>query len=245
VSDLRICTPRWGSDHRERKALAIYATLVSAIGPRTESATWVDVGCGSGGIAAALSVLAGNVIGVDPEPWPDWDEMCVRQTNLSFLVSRFDGDQPPIADASADIVVCNQVYEHVSDPAALLRNIYRILKPGGVCYFAGPNLLWPIEPHVFWPFVHWMPRKTALALMNLLGSNQASDLDAASLDWWRLTSLIDTTGFERHDGIKARLVGGLKGTRIEGLLTFLPNRLFAFLAPVSPGFVFILYKSAL
>ena len=63
---------------------------------------------------------------------------------------------------------------------------------GGIAYFAGPNLLFPIEPHVFWPFVHWLPRGLAVRLMRALGSRKV--LDANSASWWRLHAWFD--GFE-------------------------------------------------
>jgi len=46
-----------------------------------------------------------------------------------------------------DYVVMISVLEHVADPRQSLREIYRVLKPGGVCFVDMPNRLWPIEAH--------------------------------------------------------------------------------------------------
>lgn len=43
----------------------------------------------------------------------------------------YDGTVFPLADASCDGVVCNQVLEHVFNPREFLREIARVLKPGG------------------------------------------------------------------------------------------------------------------
>lgn len=43
-----------------------------------------------------------------------------------------------IADASYDIVICSHVLEHVRDDRAAMKEIYRILKPNGICLFLVP-----------------------------------------------------------------------------------------------------------
>ena len=43
----------------------------------------------------------------------------------------FDGRAIPFADASFDHVLCTEVLEHAADPAALVAEMYRVLKPGG------------------------------------------------------------------------------------------------------------------
>ena len=165
--------------------------------------------------------------------------------NLNFVVGSFDGDALPVPEASIDVVVCNQVYEHVDAPIALLRNIYRALVPGGVCYFAGPNLLWPIEPHVFWPAVHWLPRRHAQALMRKLGSLRANELDAYSAHYWRLLRWFRSVGFVPASGLRSRVAVELRmrgHERGAALVSRIPDVLFRFWTPFSPGFVFLLRK---
>ena len=45
----------------------------------------------------------------------------------------------PIASNSVDHVVCTQTLEHVRDPQQVIREIGRILKPGGSLFFAAPQ----------------------------------------------------------------------------------------------------------
>jgi len=54
----------------------------------------------------------------------------------------------PLDDGTVDLVLCNQVLEHVSDPEKACEEIYRILKPGGIFIGSVPHVS-PIhlEPH--------------------------------------------------------------------------------------------------
>lgn len=52
----------------------------------------------------------------------------------------------PFRDRSFDAVLCMDVLEHVNSPAAAMREIGRVLAPGGVAYVTTPNPLWaPIQ----------------------------------------------------------------------------------------------------
>lgn len=237
--------PRWGNEARDRKALAIWLTLVQCCGSRIAEGAWLDVGCGSGGIAATLATKARHVTGIDPEPWETWAGAMTAHANLSLITGVFDGETSPIADASIDVVVCNQVYEHVTDPIALLRNIHRVLVPGGICYFAGPNLLWPIEPHVSWPFVHWLPRQFAVTLMSIFHARYAHCLDAWSWSYWKLTRTFKLMGFTYNSAIGARMrvQANENGSIFVRILSWLPSSVMRALTPVAPSFIFVLTKT--
>lgn len=223
--------------------MAILRTMLARHGERVVDGTWLDIGCGSGGIASALAPAVHRIIGVDPEPWPSWASMMAAQPTLSFVAAGFDGELLPLPEASVDAVICNQVYEHVAHPAALIRNIRRVLRPGGVCYFAGPNLLWPIEPHMFWPFVHWLPRNTAHRVMAMLGARSPKDLDAYSVHVWRLRRWFEEAGLAWADAVPMRIAAevGLRGhTRLATLIARVPAGLWTPFRACWPGFVFYL-----
>ena len=70
---------------------------------------------------------------------------------------------------SFDVVVCTHVYEHVPDSKKLFDEIYRVLKPGGICYLAAINRLWPWEPHYNLPFLSWFAKPLANFYVKLFG----------------------------------------------------------------------------
>ena len=52
-----------------------------------------------------------------------------------------DGVNLPFGDASFEACVCSETVEHVPDDAAVIREIYRVLKPGAVLLFTVPGIL--------------------------------------------------------------------------------------------------------
>lgn len=241
ANDLAQSDPHWGAKDRDQKARNILQCLELLTDRDLSVLSCVDIGCGSGGISFHLAPAFESVCGIDPEPWQRWNEFVAQRPNLSFREESID--TLSLADASVDIVICNQVYEHVPSPETLIAQIHRILKPGGICYFAGPNLLFPIEPHVFWPFVHWIPRRWALAILSVFSPDKVKVLDAYSTTYWRLKHwLRDFLILDAVPPLVRHKANAESSGKIWRLFRIVPDgalRLFTFL---SPGFVFILTK---
>lgn len=237
-------TPHAVAAGRELKAHAILTTVKHFVPMNLQQTTWLDIGCGSGGIAAGLAPHIKSIIAIDPFPWAEWSTLQSLHHNLQFFNQPIENLSS--ASESVDIILCNQVYEHVLNPQALIAEIYRILKPGGYCYFAGPNLLFPIEPHVFWPFVHWLPRAWAVKLMKICRSKGI--LDAYSTTYWTLTTWLGH--FEITNAIPfilqhPHLYGKsswLKPAWLWQVFSSLPESLIHAMTWLSPGFIFILKK---
>lgn len=231
--------PRWGAKDRDKKGYAILHTVSHFTPKPLKQTEWLDIGCGNGIIAATIAPSVKFIIGADPEAWPEWDSLQQIHKNIDFLHEPIEALSCP--ENSMDIVVCNQVYEHVSDPQYLIKEIQRVLKPGGYCYFAGPNLLFPVEPHVFWPFVHWLPRPLAVKLLQRFGSK--SILDAWSTDYWTLIKWLKA--FEITNALPYILNNPEEYTRTGlawKILSYIPKEVVDKLTWMSPGFIFILRK---
>ena len=57
------------------------------------------------------------------------------------------GEHIPFPDSHFDVVYSNNVIEHTNDPAAVLKESVRVLKPGGTLFFEAPNFLSYYEGH--------------------------------------------------------------------------------------------------
>jgi SAM-dependent methyltransferase len=111
----------------------------------------LDIGCGAKPYLPWIAPYAQEYIGIDAAPGPYVDEV-VR------------GEELPFDDASFDLVLCTQVLEHVEDPAAVLSEIYRVLRPGGAALISthGVFLFHPDPPEAgsdYWRWTHAGLRK--------------------------------------------------------------------------------------
>src|SRR3954471_6500181 len=106
---------------------------VGAHGLDPRGATALDVGCGGGLLAEEVARLGFRVTGVDPSaPSLETAREHARAAELDIEYREGVGEALPVADAAFDLVYCCDVLEHVDDVPAVLREIRRALKPGGL-----------------------------------------------------------------------------------------------------------------
>lgn len=92
----------------------------------------------------------------------DWSEsLHPGATQVDHVAS---ADALPLGDRTVDVVLLTQVLEHVSEPARVLAELFRVLRPGGRLYLTAP-LVWELHelPHDYY-------RYTAPGLEHLLGA---------------------------------------------------------------------------
>ncbi|MEP7346898.1 MAG: methyltransferase domain-containing protein, partial [Gemmatimonadaceae bacterium] len=76
----------------------------------------------------------------------------------------------PFADASFDLVLGESVLELVSDQSSALRELHRVLRPGGRLVFSTPNRWSPgPDPHTGVPFTSWLPQGGVAAVARMRG----------------------------------------------------------------------------
>jgi len=182
-----------GMSSRAAEAFAGQVLLTAADqlpGP-VEALDVLDVGSGYGYTAAVLAQSCRSVTGI--EPMPDLHVEALRLAeqgpNLTF---RLGGVETLDAEAAYDLVLLDNVYEHLSNQPDALARIYRALRPGGVLYMLMPNRLWPREVHYGLPFLSWLP--LPLANRYLRWSGRGTDYTDASYarTYWTLRRHLNT-----------------------------------------------------
>ena len=107
------------------------AEVVSLLDP-PPGLRWLDVGCGTGALSAALlaAVSPLSLVGLDPSA--EYVRMArERQPDPRARFAVGDATALELPDASVDRVVCGLVLNFVPDPAAAVREMQRVLAPGG------------------------------------------------------------------------------------------------------------------
>ncbi len=96
----------------------------------------LDVGCAGGFMSEAIFDRGATVTGIDPaEEAIDAARAHADQTGRSITYNVGVGEALPYEDQSFDAVVCVDVLEHVADLPQVIREIHRVLVPGGLFLF--------------------------------------------------------------------------------------------------------------
>lgn len=98
----------------------------------------LDVGCGGGILSEALAERGASVLGIDLA------ESALQAAEAhragQAVEYRLESSRETAARGEVfDVVTCMEMLEHVADPAAVLRDIHALLKPGGWVFFSTIN----------------------------------------------------------------------------------------------------------
>jgi SAM-dependent methyltransferase len=112
----------------------------------------LDVGCQTGALSCVLAERGARVLGVEPEDWVlEAARLRAAGWGVDASFRTAVGEALPFDDRSFDVVAFVDVIEHCRDGHQCLREIARVLAPGGVAFVYGPNRFSPrwfvSDPH--------------------------------------------------------------------------------------------------
>ena len=194
---------------------------MTSINPWLEERLWalagdglvLDLGCGRGWWLERLAERGVAAMGVE------------REVDRAVLASRHrpvaaaDGARLPVASGSVGLVWCIHVLHHLPDPAAVLAETRRVLRPGGVLVLAesvedNPLLRAGRRLHDSWDGVGIHARFTAHALLDDLAAAGLEPVEhrqhsLVSFAAWALPAGVDRRAWHALSAAEARLPRGL------------------------------------
>jgi len=136
--------------------------ILDAGGNRVRGAV-LDDGCGVGTYVTHLTEYGGFVVGMEYE----YDRAAEARKTSSHILSGA-GERLPFPSDFFDLILSNEVIEHVENDRQSVAEMVRVLKPGGRIILFCPNVGYPFETHGIFlrgkyhfgniPLVNYLPR---------------------------------------------------------------------------------------
>jgi ubiquinone/menaquinone biosynthesis C-methylase UbiE len=121
-----------------------------------KDAKFLDVGSGQGGTVLEALERGARATGIEPgSEFAKLSKMRLKQYGYDpNLIIKKTAEELPFDNSTFDYIISLQVLEHVENPEPILKEIYRVLKPGGKCWISCENYLSFREQHYR---MRWLP----------------------------------------------------------------------------------------
>jgi len=183
----------------------------------------LENGCGVGMYVEHMLPYGGQIIGLEYD-----FERAVGAGARSPNILNAAGELLPLPSDGFDLVLSHEVLEHVQDDAQAVREMVRVLRPGGRIMLFVPNRGYPFETHgIYWrgnyyfgnkPFVNYLPRVWRNKLAPHVKVYTKQDLTKL-FNGLPVKFIERTVIFGAYDNIIARF--GAFGKILRGILQFL------------------------
>lgn len=170
--------------------------------------TILDVGSGKGDFLVDMASRGFEVFGVETSSeYIHKTKEKALQKKVTATVKKGRGESIPFPDSHFNFANCSEVTEHVDDPVALCREIFRVLKTEGQAYISFHNRFGIYDYHYHLYFINWIPRNLTEPILHLFGKRKEDSRDIgrqklATMHYFRfgeIEKLLSTIGFDVHD----------------------------------------------
>ena len=203
----------------------------------------LDVGSGQGHVAAELALRCRRVMGIEPSAVLfEQARALQRDRRIANLEFRRAGVEDLTDTEAFDLIVLDNVLEHLKDQKEALRRLSRALRPGGAIYILTPNKLWPLEVHYGLPFLSWLP--LPLANRYLRWTGRGTDYSDASYapTFGRLRTLLRSENLRYHFVLPPSLPNTGGGSALHYRIGVALIRRLPWLWRISKGFLVVAHK---
>jgi 2-polyprenyl-3-methyl-5-hydroxy-6-metoxy-1,4-benzoquinol methylase len=201
-------------DLPDRRADRKFARMLDLVAETLPADSLLDAGCGDGRFLAAIARLPSHpsrLTGCDiSQRILTTAAQTLAREHVEAEFTRANLEHLPLADASFDRVLCVQVIEHLLDPLAGIRELARVLRPGGELVLSTDNS----KNHI--SRLLNLPRTVAVRTLHLTGKRAKVEFPHFSFTCDEVVAAVHSAGlavehvetFRFHlDGISAPSVG--------------------------------------
>ena len=162
----------------------------------------LDIGCGDGGALIAFAELGARCAGIETNQKSiARARIRAEEHGVSVALQPAFAEALPFADGSFDLVMLDNVLEHVGDRELTLREIRRVLKPGGILYAVTPK---PLALYALWNDPHYdlaglvlLPRRAQIWYFERIRGGGKGSYDVGVIPTRRAARrLLKQAGFE-------------------------------------------------
>ncbi len=216
--------PEIFNDVEQARLASMLARIVPRVAGADGSVRALDVGCGTGNLTRHLLALGAHVTAADLSP-KLLDEVARRFGASGGLeLQQLNGtDLQPIPDGSFDLVAAYSVLHHVPDYIALVREMARVTRPGGLVMidhersdaswnsadyrtFMAEAVVWPTRRWWYWlqPSRYWRRLRPLLEWRRRLDPRWMPEGDLHiwpddHIEWVRIERVLADSGFTTEE----------------------------------------------
>jgi ubiquinone/menaquinone biosynthesis C-methylase UbiE len=162
----------------------------------------LDIGCGDAGVIIAFAESGARAAGLELDRKSvERARVRAEEHRVALTLAAGVAEALPFPSGSLDLVILDNVLEHVTDRPGTLREIGRVLRPGGLLYMVTPK---PLSLYSLWNDPHYdlaglvlLPRRLQILYFERLRGGGAGTYDVGIIPTrWRLRRLLRDAGFE-------------------------------------------------